>query len=80
MILGVLMADTTLNTRSGISLSGLFRTVGESLFAGLCAMGEARSRSRQLNFYASLSDEELKERGLTRDGIVQHVFAGSIWR
>lgn len=32
------------------------------------------TRMRQIDFLTSLSDEELKERGLTRDRIVHHVF------
>jgi len=42
-------------------------------------MGEAQSRTRQIQFLQSLTDEELRQRGLTRDRIVHHVFADSAW-
>lgn len=40
---------------------------------------EARSRQAEIAALEALSDEELAERGLTRDGIVRHVFADSYY-
>lgn len=40
---------------------------------------EARSRQAEIAAFESLSDAELAERGLTRDGIVRHVFADTYY-
>ena len=47
-----------------------FNAIGKALVA----IAEANSRQDQIAFLDSLSDDELAERGLTRDGIVMHVF------
>ena len=37
-------------------------------------MGEANTRQAQIIYLESLSDAELAERGITRDGIVMYVY------
>ncbi|WP_377190868.1 DUF1127 domain-containing protein [Ruegeria meonggei] len=74
------MAHTTTGARAGFSISGLFRAIGASLYTALIRMAEARSRTQRFQHLQSLSDEELHQRGLTRERIAYHVFADSIWR
>lgn len=74
------MAQFTLQERPGFSVSAMLSRVGSSIYAVLINMAEARSHAKQIQFLQSLSDEELKRRGLSRDSIVHHVFAGSVWR
>jgi hypothetical protein len=57
------------------------RSLGARLAAPFVAFGrilmkiaEANSRFEQVQRLQSLSDEDLAARGLTRDGIVRHVF------
>lgn len=73
------MAHTENQPHSGFSVFGLFSTIGSSIYSALARLAEARSRTDQIQFLQSMSDEELRKRGLSRDRIVQHVFAGSIW-
>jgi hypothetical protein len=52
--------------------------VGRKFWAGLSKFATtfvlARSRSTEIEAYRLMSDAELAKRGLTRDGIVAHVF------
>ena len=54
-----------------------------SIFARLGALlieyGEMKSRRDRIMVLSALSDEELSARGLTRDGIVTHVFADKLY-
>jgi uncharacterized protein YjiS (DUF1127 family) len=43
------------------------------------AYANAQTRRDQIMALSALSDEELAERGLTRDGIVRHVFADKLY-
>ncbi len=45
----------------------------------LVAIGEANSRVRATRVLMAMSDEELAERGLKRDQIVQRVFSESFY-
>lgn len=45
---------------------------------GLVALGESAARTKELEFFANLTDEELEKRGLTRDQIVRHVYRDRI--
>lgn len=74
------MAHSTTNPRTGFSIAGVLRSVGEAFYNGMTALAEARSRSKQIEFLQSLSDEDLKKRGISRDQIVYHVFSDSVWR
>jgi len=51
---------------------------GNGVFAKIVALLEkianSNGRVRQVEFLNSLTDEQLKARGLTRDQIVHHVF------
>jgi uncharacterized protein YjiS (DUF1127 family) len=40
---------------------------------------EARSRQAEIAVLESMTDAELAERGITRDGIVRHVFADTYY-
>jgi hypothetical protein len=73
------MAHTENQTHTGFSVHGLISSIGSSIYSALVRLAEARSRTDRIQFLQSLSDDELRKRGLTRDRIVQHVFAGSIW-
>ena len=77
--MSVQMANSATHTSVRFSLPGLFTSVGSSIFSALFSIAEAQSRVRQVNFLQSLSDEELKRRGLTRERIVHRVFADSVW-
>ncbi|WP_170561370.1 DUF1127 domain-containing protein [Ruegeria atlantica] len=73
------MAHSTAQTHARFSLSGLIASIGSSVYSALISVAEAQSRVRQVEFLQSLSDEELKKRGLTRERIVHRVFSDSIW-
>ena len=45
---------------------------------GLIKLGEAGARTKEIDFYKSMSDEELAKRGLRRSDIVLHVFRDRI--
>ncbi len=69
------MAHTLKITQTGISIGGLLSSIGEYIFSAMMKVAEANSRSKEIEFLRALSDEDLAKRGLTRDRIVQHVFA-----
>ena len=73
------MAHSSTHTTARFSLPGLIASAGSSIYSALTRLAEAQSRVRQVEFLQSLSDEELKIRGLTRERIVHRVFADSIW-
>ncbi len=73
------MAHSATQTNSRFSLPGLIASIGSSINSALISVAQAQSRVRQVEFLQSLSDEELKNRGLTRERIVHRVFADSIW-
>ena len=52
--------------------------IGETIWGALVSFGEARARSSEVQFYCSMSDEELAKHGLRRDEIVRHVFRDQI--
>lgn len=60
--------DYTANIQA--SGNGVFAKI----FALLEKIANSNGRVRQVAFLNALSDEQLKARGLTRDGIVHHVF------
>ncbi|MCW8842627.1 MAG: hypothetical protein OQK00_04345 [Rhodobacteraceae bacterium] len=68
------MAYTTLHTgaRSAIlhNLAVPFIALGNALVR----LGEANSRTKQVAYLQSLSDEDLAKRGITRDEIAHYVF------
>ena len=53
--------------------AGVNRVLG-SILNFLVAISTAQSRVRQIEFLCALSDEELAERGLSRQDIVRHVY------
>ncbi|RLK07999.1 hypothetical protein [Ruegeria conchae] len=73
------MAHSATQTNSRFSLPSLIASIGSSIYSALISVAQAQSRVRQVEFLQSLSDEELKNRGLTRERIVHRVFADSIW-
>lgn len=72
------MAYTATNSDLAVS-----NTVFARILSGLKSFGtayvEARSRQAEIAALESLSDEELAERGLTRDSIVRHVFSDTYY-
>ena len=54
----------------GARLAAPFKAFGRILVK----IGEANSRFEQVQRLQRMSDEDLAARGLTRDGIVRHVF------
>ncbi len=73
------MAHSTAQTHARFSLPNLIASIGSSIYSALISVAEAQSRVRQVEFLQSLSDEELKKRGLARERIVHRVFSDSIW-
>ncbi|MGO4914846.1 DUF1127 domain-containing protein [Pseudogemmobacter sp. W21_MBD1_M6] len=45
-----------------------------AFFGLMVQIAESNTRMRQVEFLNGLSDAQLAKRGLTRDGIVRHVF------
>ncbi|WP_299668746.1 hypothetical protein [uncultured Ruegeria sp.] len=73
------MAHSATHSHARFSLPGLVASIGSSIYGALISVAEAQSRVRQVEFLQSLSDEELKKRGLSRERIVHRVFSDSIW-
>lgn len=71
------MAQTTTPYTAEIRnrIDAFFTRLGQ----GVNAYVEARSRRDQIEALEAKSDEELARMGLTRDGIVAHVFRDIIW-
>ncbi|MBV7408527.1 DUF1127 domain-containing protein [Maritimibacter sp. DP1N21-5] len=57
----------------------IYARVLEALKNFGAAYVEARSRQGEIAALEAMTDEELAERGLTRDGIVRHVFSDSYY-
>jgi uncharacterized protein YjiS (DUF1127 family) len=53
--------------------AGVNRVLG-SILNFLVSISTAQSRVRRIEFLCALSDEELAERGLSRQDIVRHVY------
>lgn len=68
------MAHTAHHPTSGNSILHLLAAPFVALGNALVAMGEANTRQAQIIYLESLSDAELAERGITRDGIVMYVY------
>ncbi len=69
------MANTALNITAPVSILSILSAPFVALGNALIAMGEASSRTEEVQLLQSLTDEELAARGLKRDEIVRHVFA-----
>ncbi len=69
------MTTATTNT----ALTGKRPSILARIGAFLVAYGEAQARHGRIKALSALSDEELADRGLTRDGIVRHVFADKLY-
>lgn len=52
----------------------IFARALKAIWNGLVSLSEANARSKELDFYNSLTDEQLAERGLKREQIVRYVF------
>ncbi|MAQ36838.1 hypothetical protein BMI91_15025 [Thioclava sediminum] len=52
----------------------IFARMGHAIAQGLVAYMERQSRQEQIRALDAKSDAELADMGLTRDGIVRHVF------
>ena len=63
---------------AGRSFRAALRSFSASLTDGLLAVGRAHSRSAEIERYMAMTEEELAQRGLTRDTIVRHVFRDRI--
>ncbi|MEC7763052.1 MAG: DUF1127 domain-containing protein [Pseudomonadota bacterium] len=72
------MAYTATNNELAASHPVFARVLGALKSFGT-AYVEARSRQAEIAALESLTDEELSERGLTRDTIVRHVFADTYY-
>ena len=69
------MTVATTNTTPAGHRRSIFARIG----AFITAYIEAESRRDQIMALTALSDDELAERGITREGIVQHVFADRLY-
>lgn len=59
----------------------IFHAIAEAFLAigrTLVAIPEANEKIRQVEILNAMSDEELAKRGLHREDIARHVFAGSL--
>lgn len=54
--------------------SNLIVRAATAFWTGLVRLGEAGARTKEIEYYKSMSDQELAERGLQRSDIVMHVF------
>ena len=72
------MAYTATTTDFAASRPVLARVLGALKSFG-AAYIEARSRQGAIAALEALTDEELAERGLTRDGIVRYVFSDTYY-
>ena len=68
------MAHTAQPTTFGISILHALAAPFTAIGKAMVAVAEASSRQDQVAYLESLSDEELADKGLTRDRIVMHVF------
>lgn len=68
------MAHTAHHATFGDSILHLLAAPFTAIGKAMVAIAEANSRQDQVAYLESLSDEDLAKRGLTRDGIVMHVF------
>ncbi len=66
------------NAAHFVDQAGAFlRGAGERVFTAMIALGEgttAARKAREFKALSDLSDAELAQRGLTRDGLAVHVF------
>lgn len=73
------MADISTQAPATASITAPVRAFFSKLGAWFERITEANSKSREVQFLQSLSDQELAARGLKREDIVRHVFAGSLY-
>ncbi|MEL6548695.1 MAG: DUF1127 domain-containing protein [Pseudomonadota bacterium] len=59
---------------AGRTVTSALRSLGTAVTDGLVKFGRAQARSDEIEYFMSLSDEELAKRGLTRETAVRHVF------
>ncbi|MEL6916016.1 MAG: DUF1127 domain-containing protein [Pseudomonadota bacterium] len=59
---------------AGRSVASALRTLGTAVTDGLVKFGRAQARSAEIEYYMAMTDEELAQRGLTRETAVRHVF------
>ena len=69
------MAQVAIQSKPGLSIGQVLRSIGSAVYSGMQKVAEANSRSHKIEFLQSLSDAELKRRGIAREDIVRHVFA-----
>ncbi|MGH1466863.1 MAG: DUF1127 domain-containing protein [Cognatishimia sp.] len=69
------MATATLKLGTSQSILRALATPFIAFGDLLIAIGETSVRAKQVDFLNSLTDEELEERGMTRETIVRHVFS-----
>lgn len=72
------MANTALNITAPVSFLNVISAPFVAIGNALVAVAEASSRTEEIEFLQSQTDEELAARGLTRDEIVRHVFADKL--
>lgn len=74
------MAHAT--TTAPAAASGLFHVISDAFLAigrALVTIPETNERVRRAEILMAMSDAELAERGLRREDIALHVFAGSLY-
>jgi uncharacterized protein YjiS (DUF1127 family) len=69
------VATSTVTTDHQSLIGRTFAALG----AFFVEYAEVRSRQHAIEALNQLSDEELSERGLTREGIVRHVFSDKFY-
>ena len=67
------MAFTTTHQQERNSVLGGIARAGIAVFEALARMGERSPQMRRISALSAMTDEQLAERGLKRENIVQHV-------
>lgn len=67
---------TSLNTNILHHAPSLLRQTGAAIVNFLTQLAEFSTTYRQIEYYNSLSDEQLAKIGMTRQDVVQKVFGG----
>lgn len=68
------MADITSSFLADLDGRAVLKTALGTIGDWMVRVGEANSRSDQIERLSAMSDAELARRGITRDRIVQYVF------
>lgn len=66
------------STASAARIASVIATPFKAVWNFLLEVGELSSRGQQIRQLSELTDEELAERGVTREDVVRRIFGGCI--